>query len=352
MATATTNAKPWWETERLEAQRIDPSLPPAEWCKTTLNWQVKKSPVTFDADHIDPETNELIRAKSIQLNDRFVIYRTDTLKALTTNASKKYHIHSIEQLCEAMAIVCESGGYQMSTIGSIKGGKEIWFMANTGNDVNIAGEPFKRNVIIGTSYDQSKTTWAICSDVAVVCQNTLNYAINSSDQVFKVSHLTPYNPAQVVGDLKQISQHQVAMEASIDKLANAKCSADDALLFFSMVADLMPIPQKVKDAKSNVDELIKLHREKLVAEIQASYISAPGARLATRQNNYHGATQAVIHFVDHKMLLTQKAREVAIPGTEQKVLTRSKANRFERTFLSDGAKLKTKAFNMALQKVA
>ena len=63
-----------------------------------------------------------------------------------------------------------------------------------------------------------------------------------------------------------------------------------------------------------------------------------GATLPKRVGTLHGATQAVIHFVDYKMLQTQAGL--------------SKTNRFGRAFFGDGARLKNKAIDLALRKVA
>ena len=330
MATAVNNPTPWWEREGREAIRIDPNDSPEQWRKAALDWEVDKARVKFQGKQVKPATGEVVHLTST-LDDRFVIYRNDTLGALTTSASNKYHIHSISQLCEAMAKVCDHGNYRMSTIGSLRGGKEIWFMATTEDDVNIAGEAFNRNVILGTSYDQSKRSFAVCSDVAVVCANTLNYALDTADDVFRVSHLNRYDPAKVVGDLDKIKQNQVVMELSMNMLAGSKIAPDQTTAYFEAVAKLLPVSAKfAKEPEA--------FRQKIVQQIADSYTLAPGARLPSRVGTLHGATQAVVHFVDYKLLTNATGK--------------SKANRFNRAFFTDGQKLKNKAFSLAMQRVA
>ena len=345
MATATTNARPWWERDGLEAIRIDPNDSPEQWRKAALDWDNDKAKVSFQGKQVDPKTGE-IRIITSTLDDRFVIYRNDTLAPLTTSASTKYHIHSIGQLCEAMAKVCDHGNYRMSTIGSLRGGKEIWFMATTDDDVNIAGEAFNRNVILGTSYDQSKKSFAVCSDVAVVCANTLNYALNNADDVFRVSHLQAYNPAKVVGDLDKVKQNQLVMETTIELLAETKVEASATADYFKAVADLLPVSKKYEKEP-------EAFRQQIIKQIADSYTNAPGARLPSRVGTLHGATQAVVHFVDYKMLTTDKARKVKTgKGENDYVMTDSRSNRFNRAFFGDGQKLKSKALDLALARVA
>ena len=336
MATSTHNAPPWWEVEGIkEAIKVNPNDTPQQWREAALDWEVLKAPVKFNGYGRWLKTEEpLHRIKEVSekiLDDRFVIYRNDTMDALTTDASKKYHIHSIDQLCEAMKLVCNHGGYRMNTIGSLRGGKEIWFMANTDDDVNIAGEAFNRNVILGTSYDQTKKSFGFCSDVAVVCSNTLNYSLDKADQVFRFSHLRPYNPSQVVGDLSKIKQSQLFMEVTIEKLANTKVTPTDTVEYFEEIAKLLTVPKKyAKEPTAFTQQIVK--------QIADSYQNAMGATLPNRVGTLHGATQAVVHFVDYKMLQTRTGQ--------------SKSNRFGRAFFGDGAKLKNKAIDIALDLAA
>ena len=330
MATSTHNAPPWWEVEGIkEAIRVNPDDSPQQWREQALNWEVLKAPVKFDG--VNGHREDIRYTQERVLDDRFVIYRNDTMDALTTDASKKYHIHSIDQLCEAMKLVCNHGGYRMNTIGSLRGGKEIWFMASTDDDVNIAGEKFNRNVILGTSYDQTRKSFGICSDVAVVCSNTLNYAIDNAESVFKFSHLKPYNALEVVGDLKKVEANQVVMQMTIEKLADTKITPTETESYFQEIAKLLPVPQKyAKEPKAFTQQIVQ--------QIADSYTKAKGATLPNRVGTLHGATQAIVHFVDYKMLQTQTGE--------------SKSNRFGRAFFGDGAKLKNKAIDIALDLVA
>jgi len=332
MATSINNPAPWWQSEGFEAIRVNPDDTPEQWREVALNWEVKKSKVKFTGY---PRLQQTVPV-NVTIPDRFVIYRDDTLDYLTTDASNQYHVHTISKLCEAMQLVCHSGGYRMNTIGSLRGGKEIWFMATTDNELNIAGEKFNRNVIIGTSYDQTKKTFAYCSDVAVVCSNTLNYSINNAEDLFQVSHRHEYNPEKVVGDLRQVEESQNEMLKDIETLASTKVEADEIAKYFRAVAETLPTPKKF------AKEPEAFHQE-IIRQISDSYTDAPGGwlsdtRVESRVGTLHGATQAVIHYVDFKMLKTQAGK--------------SKANRVSRAFFGDGAKLKRNAFDLALQKVA
>ena len=339
MATSIHNRAPWWESEGFEAIRVNPDDTPEQWREAALDWEVKKAKVKFTGRYGDSaKMGDYSQGGQVNVTipDRFVIYRDDTLDYLTTDASDQYHVHTISKLCEAMQLVCHSGGYRMNTIGSIRNGKEVWFMASTENDRNIAGEQFKRNVLIGTSYDQTKRSFALCSDVATVCSNTLNYSINTADDIFRVSHREKYNPEKVVGDLRQIEQAQNDTLEQIETLANTKVSATEIADFFRAVSETLPIPKKyTKEPEAFKQEVINA--------LVDSYTDAPGGwlsdtRVESRVGTLHGATQAVIHYVDFKMLTTLTGK--------------SKANRFNRAFFGDGAKLKNRAFNMALQQAA
>ena len=355
MAVAVGGRAPWWETEGFEAYRVHPDESPAEWREKALDWEVRAAPVEYFA-----VCGETARQHHITSKDRRVIYRDDTMEALCTGASDQYHVHRIGLICDAMEMVCQKGDYQMSTIGSLRGGKEIWFMAETTANNFLAGERVKRNLIMSTSYDLTRASMTFATNVYVVCNNTLTYAIDSADGIMRLSHRAPYVPSKIVGDLRLVTAAETQYENQIDSLANTELSADEMARFWIRAA---MNGKPVSDYEALRKSAEKDNREKATAieriaeQIAASYLTAPGGanhanRVESRVGTLHGATQAVYHYVDYKMLALKTPRKVTQknPFGNAKIgsTVTSKSGRLQRAFFGDGARLKNTAHRMAV----
>ena len=363
MATDVNAEKPWWEVDGFSATRIDPNDSPQVWRETALPWEVRSAEVRYNAvlETGAPMLRGVERGVDVDTftmvsDNRWAIYRDDTGDLLGIG-SNRYHVHSMDDLCEAMAIVCRTGGYKMSSIGSLKKGAEIWFMAQTGETHNICGEPFKRNVVMSTSFNQSKTSLAYCTDVAVVCNNTLQFSLQHSSNLFKFSHLRAFDPENVVGNLQAVAENQDAQRMLLERLADHDMKRDERIRFFRRIAGLIVPPNKVEREK----ELVRIGDD-----FEATYLFGPGGEFSSeghrrrkvigdgygiagyfgeyrdpvpsRINTRYGALQAVSRYVDYEMLTTQKGL--------------SKANRFQRAFVGDGRKVKDTALTNLLLRAA
>ena len=349
--------RPWWETDGFSATRINPNESPQVWRETALPWEVRKAKIRYNALLASDNNRYNDELYTLMVSDdKFSIYRDDT-GALLGIASNRYHLHSMDQLCEAMAIVCATGGYKMSSIGSLKNGAEIWFMAQTHETNNICGEPFKRNVVLSTSFNQSKVSLGYCTDVAVVCNNTLQFSLQHSSNLFRFSHLQAFDPENVVGNLQAVAENQNSQRMLLERLADHDMKRDERIKFFRRIADLIVPATKLQRDK----EL-----DRISDDFEATYMFGPGGEFSrdghrrrkvigggygiagyvgeirdpvpSRIDTRYGALQAVSRYVDYEMLTTQKGQ--------------SKANRFQRAFVGDGRKVKDAAINNLLLRAA
>jgi len=314
----------WWEHEGFRPNRVDPLAPIEDWKAAALPFEIKKANLCYKAEIDAPPQSESDRALGFYLNNALpmkqqreladsykVLYRTDTGDYLST-VSKQYHLHTIEQVTQAAARVIQQGGYQMVTVGSLREGKEIWFQARTHQDKNIAGERFDRYVLLGTSYDKSIVSHSSCTDLAVVCNNTLQMALGRSSNVFRLSHRYDFNEEYLVGSLEQLGKQQDRNAEIIEELAASQITEDARHEYFSQVVKLIkpttpPFVDKGKKERVDAETWAREFYRAQVDAIESSYQHAPGGvkhgnRVASREGTLHGATQAVYHWVDHKLL--------------------------------------------------
>jgi len=84
------------------------------------------------------------------------------------------------------------GGGQWETAGSIKGGRQVFASLSMPNDIvldpNGAADEVNSYLLLHTSHDGSISVMAGITPVRVVCSNTLNFALGSIKQSFKMRH--------------------------------------------------------------------------------------------------------------------------------------------------------------------
>ena len=305
----------WWEHDGFRPNRVDPSAPIQEWREAALPFEIKKANVKYSAEIDRSRIHADIKVYGDrEIDSHSVLYRTDTGDYLST-VSKQYHLHTIEQVTTAAARVVEQGGYQMATVGSLRDGKEIWFQAMTDRDVSIAGEKFNRNVLLGTSYDKTTLSYSMTTDVAVVCNNTLQAALKSGANVFRLSHRNTFDESYLVGSLVMLGAQQARNAEIIEELAAFGITDGTRREFFNEIAkQVKPTTPPWADSSKKVRVAGEVWAQEFYRAqadaIESSYQYGPGGvkhrnRVASRDGTLHGVTQAVYHWVDHKMLKKQ-----------------------------------------------
>ena len=346
----------WWESEGFRPNRVDPSAPIEEWRAAALPFEIKNAKVKYAVEIDNPRQSDFCKEMGIEtelpmnqereLKDSHqVLYRTDTGDYLST-VSKQYQLHTIEQVTLAAARVVAQGGYQMATVGSLRNGKEIWFQAMTNRDVNIAGEKFNRNVLLGTSYDKTTLSYSMTTDVAVVCNNTLQAALRSGANVFRLSHRNVFNEAYLVGSLEMLGAQQERNAEIIEELARFALTDSGRREFFDEIArhvkpTIAPWADSSKTKRIDSESWAREFYRANADALESSYQYGPGGvshrnKVASRDGTLHGVTQAVYHWVDHKLLRNQDGSYQK--GYFQKVNgLQGKAGSIKRTALNTAA---------------
>jgi len=342
MATAIGNPPPWWEREGFQAQRMSKTATPQEWADAVFgkDYEVLRRPMYFR----DPD------GRQVSIPERQVLIRGDNYEPLCFGVSNRYHLHQVKTVVEASTLLLDRYGVPVSTMGSILGGRKIWVMGSTKESKIVAGEKVTDYILLTSPYDMTGTSDAAYVRVMVVCNNTYTFALDRAEDIFRFSHRYEYDPEVVVGDLSSLFDANKNMDAEQETLASKTISKDDLNEFFYRVVMKTDTDANIdtefallldKDKEDKGDRASKV--QDTVSLIVDSYNRGPGGvqhrdSVPSRVLTFHGATQAINHMVDYKMLVTQK-------GT-------SKANRFNRTFLGDGAKMKRRAHELALALVA
>ena len=149
------------------------------------NWNVRLSPL---AEHISESWNDVSNA-SLVLRDNPFNGGTDVLATV----GKRYKpIQNEELFAFADAIHDADPTCRWESAGSLRKGKVVFGTVEIPRtmvlDPQGANDETKLYLIVWTSHDGSVAVQAAVTPVRVVCQNTLNLAMKSAKQSFKIRH--------------------------------------------------------------------------------------------------------------------------------------------------------------------
>lgn len=151
--------------------------------KSGLGWEVEKrdlyvaAPPTFDGTglYVPQVESDIVSAPDWKAN-----VRSDTNKTLGI-VGKDY---SVVQNREAFAWLEALLGEELEweTAGSINEGRRVWVLAKIPEGVEIGGDATESYIYCANSHDGSMAVTAAATGIRIVCQNTLNFALNRSER--------------------------------------------------------------------------------------------------------------------------------------------------------------------------
>ncbi|MGD7035165.1 DUF932 domain-containing protein [Methylotuvimicrobium buryatense] len=310
-------AQPWHGLGNLLA----PKQPLEVWAKQAgMDWQIKETPVQFMTD-IPEYMGGLHR-----FEEQKVLYRSDNKKALSV-VSKRYQVVQPQEVLEFYRDLTEVAGYQLETAGVLKGGKKFWALAKTGQATALKGSDLVYGyLLLATSCDGTLATTATPTTIRVVCNNTLSIAVNGASQAIKVPHSTKFDAQAVKQQLGiAVSQWDTFMY-QMRTLSERKVKSHEATNYFLRV---------LCDVPAANGEPVVLNNERALKKVQSLYEGqGHGADLESAKGTAWGLLNAVTEYVDHE----KRAR--------------STDHRMDSAWFGQGANLKKKALDAAVQLAA
>ncbi len=288
-----------------------------EWRKAAgLDWQILSAPVQYQ-----PMTPE---ASLKTAEGQRVLFRSDNHKALSV-VSDKYHEVQPDEVLHFFKDLVESQGYRLHTAGSLKGGRRIWALAETGKIADVVkNDPIGGFLLLATSCDRGLATTARFTSVRVVCANTLAIAERSKENAISVAHNTKFIPENVKKQLGiQVSTFDQFMQNARD-LARKQITQDKADQFlYNLWA-----PYSDNLRQGDVVDVRKMRAYRQVLDLFNG--KGKGSDMLGVSGTYWGMVNAVTEFVDHHSF------------------SRSSETRLNTAWFGRGDDIKTNALNLAL----
>lgn len=178
-------------------------------------------------------------------------------------------------------------GVRYETAGSLKGGRTIWLLAKM-PDTKILGDDFEPYVCFTNSHDGTGAIKVCCTPIRVVCNNTLNLALNTAKRSWSTRHTgdirAKLDEARYTLDLASKYIDKLAVRA--DQYANSSVTEEQIRDFLD---ELFPLKDDATERQKRTVETAK-------EEIMVCYLSPDIAKfLGTK----YGLINAVSDWCGH-----------------------------------------------------
>jgi len=227
---------PWHEL----GQSIDENSSIEDWQKAAgMDWTIESSPVGFVAG-----------GNNQTFHNQNVLYRSDTNAPLSV-VTNRYKAVQPKEVLEFFRDLVDESGFRIHTAGTLKGGKHLWALAETGKYGEITkGDGVGGFLLLSTSCDKSLATTARFTTVRVVCNNTLTSAVSDRSHCVSLSHVSVFDHEVVKAKLGTAVQSFGAFLEMGKYLQKQKLDIFQAHEF--VLELIKPVNQvKAEDSKNN-----------------------------------------------------------------------------------------------------
>lgn len=188
-------------------------------------------------------------------------------------------------------------GVRFETAGSLNGGRKVWMLAHMPREYIISGERISPYLVFSNTHDGSGAVKTAITPVRVVCNNTLNLALNTAKRSWSMIHT-----GDVKGKLDEARNTLFMAEKYMDNLGKEfehlrriKMSDKEVMDYIELLlpCDESASPQQQKNIKRLRDDMM------------ARYFDAPD--LKDVGNNAYRFVNAVSDFATHAEPLRKTA---------------------------------------------
>lgn len=285
------------------------------WQKAAgMDWEIKQTDVLFNAAH---DNGSMLNLRSN--SDATVLYRSDTLEPLSV-VSKRYKVVQPHDVLGFYRDLVSVSGFELETAGVLKGGKKLWALARTGNEMMLSGrDKVKGYLLLATSCDGSLATTAQFTSVRVVCNNTLQMAVGDSLGAVRVPHSTTFDPVAVKQSLGLGVTAWDEFSRSIKAMSNRPVNKFEAMTFLVRVLGDPELPLQEQPNQKAIQTVYSLYAG-----------DGKGSQLPSAANTAWGLLNGVTEFVD----------------THRRA--RNQDYRLDSAWFGQGAQIKQRGFEAAL----
>ena len=284
------NETPWHGL----GNQLPKNQPIEVWQKSAgMDWEIKQTEVLFNAQG---DNGSMLNLRSNP--DATVLYRSDTNEPLSV-VSKRYKVVQPKDVLGFYRDLVSVSGFELETAGVLKGGRKLWALARTGDEVMLSGlDKVKGYLLLATSCDGSLATTAQFTSVRVVCNNTLQQAVGDNLGAVRVPHSTVFDPVAVKQSLGLGATAWDEFSRSIKAMSNRPVNKFEAMNYLVNVLGDSSLP------------LQEQPNQKAIQSVYALFAGeGKGSKMPSAANTAWGLVNGVTEYVDtHRRARNQDYR--------------------------------------------
>ena len=262
--------------------------------KAGLDWTVSTRPMFYsNAYSVGTGTSDQKQQSIVQ--EHYALVRDSNNKLLDV-VGHRYRPTQNRDAFEFFDKFVKECKLKMHTAGSLCGGQYVWALAKEEKSGKIsANDTIDSYILLMSPHKLGKSLIAQHTTVRVVCQNTLNLALESGKTAFKMSHASSFNDSAKAQAAEVLGLVRSGMKQFIEHgkfLAGKPAEVLDVKQFFGTVFNMDD--EEIENDNQRANGLMR----KLLDAYQGQ---SPGANLGSAKGTWWGALNAVTYVLDHKL---------------------------------------------------
>ncbi len=177
-------------------------------------------------------------------------------------------------------------GVRYETAGSIQDGKKVWILARMPREYIITGEQITPYLVFSNSHDGSGAIRVALTPIRVVCQNTLNLALENAKRSWSMIHT-----GDIKGKLKEAEQtlglaekYMTALGKEVEQLQKVKLTDRKVL---EWIDQLLPVEADAsRQQKKNVGRIREDMRRRYFDAPDLQHVGKNGYRFINAVSDY------------------------------------------------------------------
>lgn len=298
--------------------KVDSNLSPHEMLVAAgLDWEVKKYPAYSVIPVLNKEGK--FENKAYPVGHSALVRESD--KKILDVVSNDWNPVQNQEAFEFFQEFITSGGMEMHTAGSLKGGTIVWGLAKVNESFELFnGDKVDAYLQFTNFHKYGFSTDVRFTPIRVVCNNTLSLSLNSKiERMVKISHRREFKPDQAKEMLGIATNKLIQYKEMASFLGSKRAKNEDIVTYFQRIfPSITPNnPEKErKEFSKNASKALE------ILETQPGANFAPG----TWWNTFNTVT----YMTDH-------------------LLGRNQDNRLVSAWYGNGRNLKNKALETAIE---
>lgn len=199
-----------------------------------LNWTVESRPVFTDS--------------GIQIPGYVANTRSDDGRILGIVSDKYKIVQNAEAFSFTDNII--GGDVRYETAGSLRNGKQVWLLAKLPKE-KILGDEIEPYLCFSNTHDGTGSIKVCMTPIRVVCNNTLNLALNTARRTWTCKHMGRIEDklAEATETLQLANDYMGMLSKYAERLANTHITNDE---IFEIVNEMFPVIED-DDSRKNIN---------------------------------------------------------------------------------------------------